>query len=445
MDPLIQTPPPGPKAQAVLKRDAGVIAQSMAREYPLVIDRAEGMNLWDVDGNRYLDLSAGIAVMNLGWNHPAVVQAVTDQARRLAHGAFLDYCSEPPVRFAEKLVSMLPGSLNRVYLSNSGAEAIEAALKLARHHTRRKYFLAFYGSFHGRTYGAMSLTAAKVIQREFFGPFLPVVHAPYANPYRPFGFRTDTCDVDVIRYIEEEIFPMEVSPREVAAIVVEPIQGEGGYVVPPPSFLKRLRDICDDHGILLVADEVQSGCFRTGTFLASEHSGVVPDIVCLAKALGGGYPIGATVASEDVMTWPPGSHASTFGGNNVACAAGLAALTEMSTPGFGRHVTEMGEHLMTHLQVLKKRHGLVGDVRGVGLMAGMELVQDRQTKLPAKAERTRVLTEAFRRGLTMLPAGESVIRFSPPLIIKKEEIDTGMMILDEALTAVQPQTAKIAA
>lgn len=441
MKPLITTSPPGPKAQAVLRRDARVISQSMVREYPLVIDRAEGMNLWDVDGNRYLDLSAGIAVMNLGWNHPEVVQAASEQMKKLSHGAFLDYCSEVPVCFAEKLVSMLPEGLNRVYFSNSGAETIEAALKLARHHTKRKYFISFYGGFHGRTYGAMSLTAAKVIQRQYFGPFLPVVHAPYANPYRPLGFSAPTCDMDVVRYIEEEIFPMEMSPEEVAAIVVEPIQGEGGYVVPPITFLKRLRDICDEHGILLIVDEVQSGCFRTGTFLASEQFGIVPDIVCLSKAVGGGYPLGVTVASEKVMSWPPGSHASTFGGNNVACAAGLAALSVMDRPGFGQHVIEMGEYLTGKLRAMQKKHAMIGDVRGMGLMSGMELVKDRTTKEPAKHERTCVLNEAFSRGLTMLPAGESVIRFCPPLVIEKHHIDTGMEILDTSLEVLQPMIA----
>lgn len=441
MKPLITTPPPGPKAQAVLRRDAGVISQSMVREYPLVIDRAEGMNLWDVDGNRYLDFSAGIAVMNLGWNHPEVVQAATDQMQNLSHGAFLDYCSEMPVRFAEKLVSMLPGDLNRVYLSNSGAESVEAAMKLARYHTKRNYFIAFYGGFHGRTYGALSLTASKVIQRRHFGPFLPVVHAPYPNPYRPFGVRADTCTEDVVRYIEEKIFPMEVAPEEVAAIVVEPVQGEGGYIVPPQTFLKRLREICDTYGILLIVDEVQSGCFRTGTFLASEQSGVIPDIVCLAKALGGGFPLGATVASDEVMNWPPGSHASTFGGNNVACAAGLATLSVMDRPGFGQHVTEMGEYLQGQLRALQERHKMIGDVRGIGLMTGMEIVTDRTTKGSAKKERNRVLVEAYKRGLTMLPAGEWVIRFCPPLVIEQHHIDTGMEILDHAFEAVEPMIA----
>ncbi len=435
MDPEIKVKPPGPRALEILGRDAKVISQSMVRDYPLVVDRASGLNIWDVDGNRYLDFSAGIAVMNLGWNHPRVVGAITAQAGILTHGAFLDFCSELPVKFAEKLVQFLPPGLDRVYFSNSGAETVEAAMKLARYHTKRKYFISFYGSFHGRTYGAVSLTAAKVIQRKHFGPFLPVIHAPYPNPYRHPG--RIACDIDVIAYIEDEVFRTEVSPDEVAAIVVEPVQGEGGYVVPPFSFLKKLRSLCDEHGILLIADEVQSGCYRTGKFLASMHSEITPDIVCLSKALGGGLPFGVTVSSEDIMNWPPGSHASTFGGNNLACAAALAVLEVMSETGFGEHVTDMGSYLLTGLEKLRKKHELIGDVRGIGLMDGIELVRNRISKEPAARERDTALRFAFERGLTLLPAGESVIRFCPPLTINKQEIDSGLRLLDGALSAME--------
>ena len=435
MDPDIKVKPPGPRALEILGRDAKVISQSMVRDYPLVIDRASGLNIWDVDGNRYLDFSAGIAVMNLGWNHPKVVDAITSQAGILTHGAFLDFCSELPVKFAEKLVQFLPSGLDRVYFSNSGAETVEAAMKLARYHTKRTYFISFYGSFHGRTYGAMSLTAAKVIQRKHFGPFLPVIHAPYPNPYRHPG--RIACDLDVIAYIEDEVFRTEVSPEEVAAIVVEPIQGEGGYVVPPVSFMKNLRALCDEHGILLIADEVQSGCYRTGKFLASMHSGIVPDIVCLSKALGGGLPFGVTVSSEKIMNWPPGSHASTFGGNNLACAAGFAVLEVMSEDGFGDRVIERGTHLLDGLEKLRKKHELIGDVRGIGLMAGIELVRNRVSKEPATSERDAALRCAFEHGLALLPAGESVIRFCPPLTITPQEIDVGLSLLDGALSATE--------
>jgi 4-aminobutyrate aminotransferase len=433
MKPEIRAPPPGPRAVDILKRDARVVSQSMVREYPLVLHHAEGVNLWDVDGNRYLDFTAGIAVMNVGWNNPRVVRAVEEQAKLLSHGAFLDFCSEVPVLFAEKLIEFLPEGHNRVYFSNSGAECVEAALKLARHHTKRKYFIAFYGGFHGRTFGALSLTASNVIQRKYFGPFLPVIHAPYAYPYRPLGPDSATCDVDVIRYIEDQIFGTEVSPEEVAAIFVEPIQGEGGYIVPPPTFMQRLRAICDEYGILLVADEVQSGCFRTGRFLASEHSGVKADIVCLSKAIGGGLPLGITVARDEIMTWPPGSHASTFGGNNLSCAAGLAVLEFLQAPGFGESVLDKGRYLLEGLHRLHDRHDLIGDVRGIGLMCGIELVTDRETKEPASGERGRVLRYAFEQGLTLLPAGASTIRFCPPLTMEKEDIATGLDILDSAL------------
>jgi 4-aminobutyrate aminotransferase len=440
MEPLMRVKPPGPRAKGILRRDAGVISRSMSREYPLVIERAEGHNLWDVDGNRYLDFSAGIAVMNIGWNHPAVVKAIREQAAALTHGAFADFCSELPVRFAERICSFLPPGMDRVHFSNSGAETIEAALKLARYHTRRKYFVSFYGGFHGRTYGAVSLTAAKVIQRRHFGPFLPVIHSPYPNPYRPFGGSGISCDVSVLDNLEREIFRTEASPDEIAAIIVEPVQGEGGYVVPPLTFLRRLREVCDDNGILLVADEVQSGCFRTGRFLASEHFGVKPDIVCLSKAIGGGLPLGVTVAPDEIMSWPPGSHASTFGGNNLACAAGLAVLGVMGEPGFGDHVRQTGSYLLEGLRSLQEKHRVIGDVRGLGLMVGVELVKDRGTKEPAGAERDAVLNRAFEAGLTLLPAGESVIRFCPPLTVGKEDVDTALGILGGALEAAASQT-----
>ncbi len=436
MEPLIKVAPPGPKARVILRKDADVISQSMVREYPLVLQKAQGLNLWDVDDNRYLDFTAGVAVMAVGWNHPRVVHAIQEQAKYLSHGAFLDFCSEIPVTFAEDIVQLLPPSLSRVYFSNSGAESIEAAMKLARHHTKRKYFVSFYGCFHGRTYGAVSLTAAKVIQRKQFGPFLPVIHSPYPNPYRPFGREPLTCDRDVLYNLEEEIFKTEAAPEEVAAIFVEPILGEGGYVVPPKSFLKGLRRICNDYDILLAIDEVQSGCYRTGKFLASEHFGVVPDIVCLSKAIGGGLPLGVTIASDEIMTWPPGSHASTFGGNNVACAAGMAALDIMKEDGFGDHVTKMGTYLLERLRDLEKRYEVIGHVRGMGLMSAIELVRSRTTKEPAVHERNMILKTAFKNGLTLLPAGESVIRFCPPLTIEKEDIDIGFEILDAAIADV---------
>jgi 4-aminobutyrate aminotransferase len=432
MEPLIKTKPPGPNALAVLKRDAAVISQSMARQYPLVLESAQGVNLWDVDGNRYLDFTAGYAVMNVGWNPPEVVRAVENQVKRLSHGAFLAFCADVPVTFAERLVELMPRGLSRVCLANSGAESVEAAMKLARYHTGRKYFISFSNGFHGRTYGALSLTATKSIHRARFGPFLPVMHVPYPNPYRPISFDSTGANVAAI----EEIFKKEVPAEEVAAIFVEPVQGEGGYIIPPAPFLKELRALCDDHGILLVADEVQTGCYRTGTFLASEQFGVTPDIVCLSKALGGGLPLGAMVASEDVTTWLPGSHANTFAGNNVACAAGLAVLDILGSKGFGDHVASAGQHLLQRLDELHQDHELIGDVRGLGLMAAIELVGSRATKQPASGERRAILENAFQNGLALLPAGESTIRFCPPLTIEQDDIETGVEILRRSLEMV---------
>jgi 4-aminobutyrate aminotransferase len=436
MEPLIRVEPPGPKALDILHRDEKVISQSMVREYPLVLQKASGMNLWDVDGNRYLDFTAGIAVMNVGWNHPKVVSAVQEQANLLSHGAFLDFASEIPVRCAENLISLLPDGLDRVYYSNSGAESVEAAMKLARYHTKRKYFISFYGGFHGRTFGALSLTAARVVQRRYFGPFLPVIHVPYPDPYRPLCGDGAACDIDTLTYLEDEVFRSDVAPDEVAAIFVEPILGEGGYIVPPPTFLARLRNLCDENGILLVADEVQSGCFRTGRFLASEHSGIRPDIVCLGKAIGGGLPLGITVASDDIMTWPPGSHASTFGGNNLSCAAALAVLDLLGEEGLGDRVLAAGEYLKKRLRELQEVHPIIGDVRGIGLMVGIELVSDRAAKSPANRERETILRQAFKSGITLLPAGVSTIRFSPPLIVQEEDIETGVAILDRVMKEI---------
>jgi len=431
MEPLIKIRPPGPNAVAILKRDATVISQSMARQYPLVLQEAQDVNVWDVDGNRYLDFTAGFAVMNVGWNHPEVVHAVEQQAAHLSHAAFLSFCSEMPVAFAERLVDVLPHGLNRVCLTNSGAESIEAAMKLARYHTGRKNYISFYGGFHGRTYGALSLTATKSIYRARFGPFLPVIHAPFPDPYRSSG--PESSDADVLRTITEEIFKKEVPPDEVAAIFVEPIQGEGGYIVPPKPFLGELRTLCDEHGILLIVDEVQTGCFRTGTFLALEQFKVRPDIVCLSKAIGGGLPLGVMIASDEVSTWLPGSHASTFAGNNVACAAGLAVLSILNSEGFGDQVMRMGKHLRGRLDELQQDYTLIGHARGMGLMAAIELVRSRATKEPAVEERQAILTDAFENGLALLPAGGSAIRFCPPLTIKQDDIDTAVEILRRAL------------
>lgn len=441
MRPIIKVKPPGPKARKIIARDKKVISSSLAREYPLVIEKAYGVNFEDPDGNIYLDFNSGIAVSNFGHSHRAIVERVKTQLDIVAHGAFLEFYGDLPVRFSEQLMKTLPRSyryLDRVFLSNSGAEAVEAAMKLARWHTRRRYFLAFHGAFHGRTYGALSMTSSKVIHRAGFGPFLDVIHAPFPNPYRcPFGTDdAEECSQAALAHIEDEIFRKEVPAEEFAGCFIEPIQGEGGYVVPPKSFLRGLQKICRSNGILLCADEVQSGCFRTGRFLASEHFGIKPDIVTLAKALGGGLPLGATLANKKTMAWPPGSHASTFGGNYAACAAGMATLESMRQRGLGKSVMEKGEHIMKRLRELQEDIYIIGDVRGIGLMIGLELVRNRKTKEPAESECQQVSRSAFEHGLSLLTAGQSTIRIAPPLIIEKEDVDIGLGILERALREV---------
>ncbi len=434
MKPTIRVKPPGPKARKILSRDDAVISQSMVRAYELVIDKAYGVNFQDVDGNVFLDFNSGIATMSFGHSDPTITQAIKDQLAKATHPAFLEFYSQLPVTFCEELVKFMPDGLDTVFLSNSGAEAVEAAMKLSRYHTGRKYFLAFQGAFHGRTLGALSLTSSKSVQRARFGPFLPAVHAPYAYPYRSIhSDDEDACAMDSIKYIEEEIFEKQVPPDEFAAIFVEPVQGESGYIVPPRRFLKELRRICDDHGILFVDDEVQSGCFRTGSFLAIEHFDVKPDVVCLAKALGGGLPIGATISSRKIMDWPRGAHANTFGGNLLSCAAGRAVLSLMKKPGLGDEIKRKGERIMKYLRDLQKEQKVIGDVRGLGLMIGVEFVVDRRTKKPAEKLRDLIIRIAFEKGLALLPAGKSVIRIAPPFVIESDDIDAGLEILSDSV------------
>jgi 4-aminobutyrate aminotransferase len=374
-----------------------------------------------------------------GHSHPEVVDAVVDQARRFLHMSGTDFYYEPQVRLAEQLAAVVPidGGV-RSFFGNSGTEAIEACIKLSRYATGRPNILAFLGAFHGRTMGSLSLTASKTVQRRGFGPLMPgVFHAPYADCYRcPLGLKSESCAADCLDYIEEQIFVHLVSPDEVAAIVVEPIQGEGGYVVAPDQFLQRLREMTRAAGILLVVDEVQSGMGRTGKMFAIEHAGVRPDMVAIAKGIASGLPLGVAAARADVMTWPAGAHASTFGGNPVACAAALATL-KLLNDALVANAADVGRHLMAGLQSLAAKHRIIGDVRGRGLMIGLELVRDRTTKERATTERDAVVNAAFRRGLLVLGAGKNAIRFSPPLVLTREQADTAVRIVDEALTEVQ--------
>jgi 4-aminobutyrate aminotransferase len=437
MLPKMLKQPPGPKAKKILAQDSKLISPSLTREAPLVLDRAEGSNLWDVDGNCYIDFCAGVAVANVGHSNPLVTKAVETQLKKASHAAFSDFYSELPLKLAEKIKEVVPKKLDTFFFSNSGTEAVEAAMKLARWSQRRPFFLAFYGSFHGRTYGSLSLTQSKPVHKEGFGPFLSAIHAPYAYCYRcAYGKEPESCSMECVSYIEDSLLRKIVSPEDVCGVFVEPIQGEGGYIVPPKRFHVELRELCERHDILYIADEIQCGNFRTGKFLASELFGVIPDIVCMGKAIGGGLPIGITVANRKLMDWPPGAHANTFGGNLLACAAGIATLDFMVAKKLGIKAEKDGDHVLKRLREMQQKYNIIGDVRGKGLMAGIELVKDRETKEHAVEERKRIIDIAFNKGLVLLPAGTSVIRIAPPLTITREELDAGLDILDQAFAEV---------
>lgn len=436
--PSINTDLPGPRAKALIERDARVVSPSYTRGYPLVIERGFGSMVEDVDGNVFLDCAAGIAVNSTGHSHPDVVRAIQEQIGKFLHMSGTDFYYEPQVRLAEELVAVTPVEGGaRAFFSNSGAEAIEAALKLARYATKRPNVIAFLGGFHGRTMGALSVTGSKTVQRRGFGPFVPgAFHAPYADCYRcPMKLQPESCAAECLDFIEHQLFLHLVSPDEVAAVIVEPIQGEGGYVVGPDVFMRRLRELTREHGILLIADEVQSGMGRTGAMFAIEHTGVKPDAVAMAKGIASGLPLGVTVARADLMTWPPGTHASTFGGNPVSCVAALATL-KLMRDHLMANAADVGAHLMAGLTALMDRHPLIGDVRGRGLMVGVELVRDRATKERATTERDAVVNAAFKRGLLILGAGKNAIRFCPPLVLTRAQADTAVQILDESLREV---------
>ncbi|HSB61000.1 MAG TPA: acetyl ornithine aminotransferase family protein [Vicinamibacteria bacterium] len=435
--PKITIPPPGPRARAVIERDTRVMSQNHRKDYPLVAERGYGPVVEDADGNRYLDFAAGIAVVATGHCHPQVVAAIKAQADKLLHMCATDFYYENVVALAERLARRAPGPGPwRVFFANSGAEAVEAAVKLARLRTGRQKVVAFHGGFHGRTYGAMSLTASKPVQRRGYGPFLPeVLHSHYAYCYRcPVNREPASCRVECLDLLTETMFGALVDPREVAAVVVEPVQGEGGYVVPHPGFLKRLREVTREHGILLVADEVQCGMGRTGRFFASEHFGLEPDIVAVAKGIASGMPLGALLAREEVMQWASGGHGSTFGGNPVSVAAALATV-ELLEGGLVANAEAVGGHLAGLLRARLGGRPVVGDVRGRGLMIGVEIVKDRESRAPAPELAEAILEEAFRRGLLLLGCGKSTIRLAPPLVIDREDAEIAAAILAEAIRA----------
>jgi 4-aminobutyrate aminotransferase len=390
----------------------------------------------DVDGNRFLDCAAGIAVNSTGVSHPEVVKAIAEQAQKFIHMSGTDFYYEPQVRLAEQLASVVPidGPV-RSFFGNSGTEATEAAVKLARYYTKRQNLIAFFGAFHGRSLGSLALTASKAIQRRGFGPLMPgVYHAPFPNPYR-FNGSEDQCAAESLAFIRDQLFVHLTAPDEVAAIVVEPIQGEGGYVVPPRAFLQGLRELASEHGIVLVVDEVQSGMGRTGKLFASEHFDLKADVVNIAKGIASGLPLGVTCARAEIMSWPPGAHASTFGGNPVSCAAANATI-KLLKESLVANAAAVGAHLMDGLRELQKKHPLVGDVRGRGLMIGIELVRDRQTKERAIDERSALVQAMFRRGVLVLGAGKNAIRLAPPLVLTKPQADSALAVIDEALTEV---------
>jgi len=440
--PKIQTALPGPNARRVLAGDEKFISPSYTRSYPMVAKRGRGIVVEDVDGNEFFDFSAGIAVTSTGHCHPEVVAAIQKQAAELIHMSGTDFYYESMVTLAERLskIAPMPGP-HKIYYGNSGAEAIECALKLARYHTKRQQVIAFLGAFHGRTMGALSLTASKPQQKRRFSPLVPgVTHVRYPDVYR--GCVGGQQDADAFalgcaRYIEEKLFKTVLAPEEVAAIFVEPVQGEGGYVVAPTIFMQELRRICDTHGIMLVVDEVQSGIGRTGKWFAVEHTGVAPDMVCMAKGIASGMPLGVTMTKAEIMDWVPGSHASTFGGNPVCIAASLATLDVIEKEGLVRNAQEVGNHMLKRMADWPKKHRIVGDVRGRGLMIGVDIVKDQQTREYANADRDRIVEKAFERGILFLGCGPSTVRIAPPLIVTKDEADVAIDALEESIAAVE--------
>jgi 4-aminobutyrate aminotransferase len=432
--PQIKTELPGPKAKELLTRDEKYISPSYTRGYPLVAKSGRGMVVEDMDGNTFYDFAAGIAVCATGHSNKKVVDAIKKQADKLIHMSGTDFYYSEQVDLAQKLAEITPGTFDKkVFFGNSGAEAVECGLKLARWYTRRVKMIAFLGCFHGRTMGALSLTSSKSLQKERFAPFVPeVIHVPYAYCYRcAFGKEYGGCDFECVHYIAY-LFEKLAPPTDVAALFAEPIQGEGGYIVPPPEYFKKLKKLCSEHGILFVVDEVQSGFGRTGKMFAIEHWDVTPDIICMAKGIASGMPLGACVASSEIMSWPPGAHASTFGGNPVSCAASLATI-EALQGGLIENAATVGGYMLKRLKEMQQKHEIIGDVRGKGLMVAAELVKDQKTKEPAKKEVETILYDAWRNGVLLLPCGKNAIRFIPPLIVTEEQAAFALDVFEKAL------------
>ena len=435
--PEILTKLPGPKALELISKDGKYMSPSYNRLFPTVIEKGDGCWVWDVDENKFLDFSAGIGVCSTGHCHPAVKTAIKEQVEKLIHMSGAVFYYPVQIRLAEKMAEIIPGGMNyKVFFSNSGTEAVEGAIKLARYFTKKSYFIAFIGSFHGRTIGALSLTGSKAIQRKGFGSLLAnVIHVPYGYCYRcSFNLEYPKCNIACIEYIENEIFKKIAPAEDVAAIFVEPIQGESGVIVPPAGYFQKLRELCDKYQILLVADEVQCGMGRTGKMFGIEHWQTMADIYCIGKGIASGLPLGAFVAKSSVMNWQPGAHASTFGGNPVSCAAALSTI-KLLEQSLIENTERIGMTMLERLKALSKKYDFIGEVRGKGLMIGVELV-DSSTKKPLTEKRNGVLKKAFEKGLLLLGAGESVVRFLPPLIISEEEVNVGLDILEQSIKEV---------
>jgi len=430
---------PGPKAKAIIERDHAHISASYPRGYPFVMDHGRGTEVWDVDGNHFLDFAAGIAVVSTGHSHPKVVKAIQEQAEKFIHISS-DFYHETWVRLGEKFDEIAPFSgPSASFMTNSGTESVESAIKLARYHTKRSQFIGFLGAFHGRTLGAVSFTASKANYRGGFFPLMSgVVHVPFPDPYRPVILQRkgEGYGEAVVRYIKEEILARIVPPEEVAGFLIEPIQGEGGYIVPPPDFFPALRELCDQYGILLIADEVQSGMGRTGKWWAIENFGVEPDIITSAKGIASGMPLGAMIARKKIMSWPKGSHGNTYGGNPISCAASLATI-DLIEHNYMQNAKVVGTYTLDALREIMVRHPNIGEVRGIGFMIGVEFVKDRETKEPADKLRDEIVNLAFERGLLTLGCGHSTIRISPPLSTSKSEVDDALLILEEAITLAE--------
>ncbi|MCB2172488.1 acetyl ornithine aminotransferase family protein [archaeon] len=438
--PKIKVTPPGPKAKKVVERDAAVISPSFGRAYPLVVESAQGNIVKDVDGNEFIDMNAGLAVCSVGHGHPKLKKAIKDQVDKFIHYSYTDFFYEDYVDLGEELSKVLPiEGDKKIFYGNSGAEAIEAAMKASRWHTERQGYLAYIGSFHGRTMGAVSLTASKPYQRRKFSPLIPgVEHIFYPYCYRcPFNLECPSCGYACVDYIDEYLFHKYVAPEEVSMLLAEPIQGEGGYVVPPMGYFKKLKKLLDEYGILFAVDEVQSGVGRTGKWFAIEHFGVKPDIVTTAKGIAAGLPLGVMASKAEIQDWTPGSHASTFGGNPVSCAAAMAVLDIIKTEKLLDNATEQGNYIKKRLEEMMETHPMIGDVRGIGLMVGVEIVKDKDSKEVAPKATEEIMMECFRNGLAIVNCGVNVIRWMPPLTITRDLLEPSLEIFEKALSKVE--------